>query len=51
MESNSNPNVETIIDKLNQIFELICDITKEDPGLGSLLKGFYTLSLDTVSEL
>jgi hypothetical protein len=51
MDTNSNPNADIIIDKLNQIFELICDITKEDQGLGLLLKEFYTLSLNTAAEL
>ena len=51
MENNSNPSVDTIIDKLNQIFELICDITNEDQALGHILKEFYTLSLRTVSAI
>jgi hypothetical protein len=51
MENNSNPNVDTIIDKLNQIFDLICDIANEDQALGNVLKEFYTLSLRTVSAI
>lgn len=51
MDTNNTPNTDVIVDKLNQIFELICDITTEDQGLGSLLKEFYTLSLSTAAEL
>ena len=44
-------NDNLIVDKLNQIFELICEISAEDQVLGNLLKEFYTLSLNTVSEI
>lgn len=48
MDTNTN---NTVIDKLNQIFEIICEISAEDQALGILLKEFYTLSLTTASEL
>jgi hypothetical protein len=44
-------NNTVIIDKLNQIFELICEISAEDQALGILLKEFYTLSIKTASEV
>ena len=46
-----NTSTNVITDKLNQIFELICEISTEDQTLGLLLKEFYTLSLKTASEL
>ena len=49
MENNNTEN--TVIDKLNQIFEIICDVAKEDQAVGDILKEFYTLSLRTLSEI
>jgi len=51
MTNNDTPTNTVIIDKLNHIFELICEISAEDQALGVLLKEFYTLSLKTASEI
>lgn len=50
MDTNKNPNVELVIGKLNQIYQLIQEIGQEDPFVGNVLTDFYVLSMNTMAE-